>query len=287
LVEPLGFEAVRAALTEDHVRDDVTTALLGTAADQPAVGTFIAEEACVVAGLPVAAEVFRQLGIREPLAPLAEDGAAVESGQPIATVRGPARQLLAGERTALNFLQRLSGIATATRAVVDAVAGTGAVVTDTRKTTPGLRDLEKYAVRMGGGENHRAHLADAILWKDNHWALLGDAELADVLARAPDGLRVVVEVESEEQFRTALDAGVSRILVDNPPPAKVKAWVRKAGKGVAIEASGGIRPETARAYAEAGARYLSIGALTHSARAIAIRFDLSSSPRTPHPALVL
>jgi nicotinate-nucleotide pyrophosphorylase (carboxylating) len=275
LVEPLGFEAVRAALTEDHVREDVTTALLGAAADRPAVGTFIAEEPCVVAGLPVAAEVFRQLGVRDALAPLVEDGAAAAAGQSIAEVRGPARQLLAGERTALNFLQRLSGIATATRAVVEAVAGTGAVVTDTRKTTPGLRELEKYAVRMGGGENHRAHLAAAVLWKDNHWALLRGGSLADALARALAGVPVVVEAETEEQFQAALDAGVTRILVDNRTPKQVKAWVKKAGSAVAIEASGGIRPETARAYAEAGARYLSIGALTHSARAVGIRFDLT------------
>jgi len=275
LVEPLGFEAVRAALTEDHVRDDVTTALLGAAADRPAIGTFIVEEACVVAGLPVAAEVFRQLGVREPLTPLVEEGAAVSAGETIAEVRGPARQLLAGERTALNFLQRLSGIATATRAVVDAVAGTGAIVTDTRKTTPGLRTLEKYAVRMGGGENHRAHLGDAILWKDNHWALLGDESLADALARARPGIPVVVEAETEEQFAAALEAGVPRILVDNAAPKQVKAWVKRAGAHVAIEASGGIRAETARAYAEAGARYLSVGALTHSARAVTIRLDLA------------
>jgi len=275
LVEPLGFEAVRAALTEDHVREDVTTGLLGREAERPAVGTFVAEEACVVAGLPVAAEVFRQLGLRDGLTPIVEDGTAVRANQPIAEVRGPARQLLAGERTALNFLQRLSGIASATRAVVEAVAGTGAIVTDTRKTTPGLRDLEKYAVRQGGGENHRAHLADAVLWKDNHWALLGSASLADVLARAPAGIPLVVEVETEAQFQEALDAGVTRILVDNLPPKKVAAWVRKAGDGVAIEASGGIRPETAKRYADAGARYLSIGALTHSAKAIAIRLDLA------------
>lgn len=276
MVEPLGFEAVRAALTEDHVRDDVTTALLGREAERAVVGTFFAEESCVVAGLPVAAEVFRQLGLRDAVTPLAEDGREVQAGQPIAEVRGPARQLLAGERTALNFLQRLSGIATATRAVVDAVAGTGAVVTDTRKTTPGLRELEKYAVRMGGGENHRAHLGDAILWKDNHWALLGGGSLADVLTRAPAGLPVVVEAETEEQFQAALDAGVTRILVDNLSPKQVAAWVRRAGGGVAIEASGGIRPETARAYAEAGARFLSIGALTHSARAVAIRLDIEA-----------
>lgn len=274
MVEPLGFEAVRAALTEDHVREDVTTALLGAAADRLAVGTFVSEEACVVAGLPVAAEVFRQLGVRDALTPLVEDGAAAGPGQAIADVRGPAHQLLAGERTALNFLQRLCGIATATRALVDAVAGTGAIVTDTRKTTPGLRALEKYAVRMGGGENHRAHLADAVLWKDNHWALLGATPLADVLARAPSGIPFVVEAETEEQFEAALDAGVARILVDNLTPTQVKAWVKRAGRDVVIEASGGIRPQTARAYAEAGARYLSVGALTHSAPAVGMRMDL-------------
>jgi nicotinate-nucleotide pyrophosphorylase (carboxylating) len=275
VLEPLGFEAVRAALTEDHVRDDVTTALLGREADRTAAGTFLAEEACVVAGLPVVAEVFRQLGLRDAVTPLVEDGSEVQAGQPVAEVRGPARQLLAGERTALNFLQRLSGIATATRAVVDAVAGTGAVVTDTCETTPGLRELEKYAVRMGGGENHRAHLGDAILWKDNHWALLGHASLADVLARAPAGVPVVVKAETEEQFEAALAAGVTRILVDNLPPKKVAAWVRRAGDGVVIEASGGTGPETARAYAEAGARYLSIAALTHSVRAATIRLELT------------
>jgi nicotinate-nucleotide pyrophosphorylase (carboxylating) len=275
LVEPLGFEAVRAALTEDHVRDDVTTALLGAAADRAAVGAFVAEESCVVAGLPVAAEVFRQLGLREALVSAVDDGTAVPAGTVIAEARGPARLLLAGERTALNFLQRLSGIATMTRAIVDAVAGTGAVVTDTRKTTPGLRELEKYAVRMGGGENHRSHLGDAVLWKDNHWALLGGGSLADALARARPGIPVVVEVETEVQFREALAAGVTRVLVDNLPPKRVAAWAREAGASVAIEASGGIRPETALAYAKAGARYLSIGALTHSARAVAIRLDLA------------
>lgn len=275
MVEPLGFEAVRAALAEDRVREDVTTALLGAEADRPATATILAEEPCVVAGLPVAAEVFRQLGLRDAVESIVEDGAAVGAGQRLADVRGPARQLLAGERTALNFLQRLSGIATATRAVVEAVQGTGAIVTDTRKTTPGLRELEKYAVRVGGGENHRAHLAAGVLWKDNHWALLGDAPLAEVLARAPAGVPVVVEAETDEQFAAALDAGVTRILVDNRSPAQVAAWVRKAGTAVAIEASGGIRPDTARAYAEAGARYLSIGALTHSVRAVAIRLDLA------------
>jgi nicotinate-nucleotide pyrophosphorylase (carboxylating) len=208
------------------------------------------------------------------------DGTRAHPNGVIATVRGRARVLLAGERVALNFLQRMSGIATLARRAVDAVAGTGAAVTDTRKTTPGLRALEKYAVRMGGGVNHRLSLADAVLWKDNHWQLLGPSgrPLRDVLAGAPAGLPITVEVESDVQLEAALAAGARRVLVDNQPPDRVAAWVRRAGPGVAIEASGGITPETAAAYAKAGARYISIGALTHSARAVGIRFELSAPP---------
>jgi nicotinate-nucleotide pyrophosphorylase (carboxylating) len=273
LVEPLGFEAVRAALAEDHVREDVTTTLLGPRADAEASATFIVEEPCAVAGLPVAAEVFRQLGVSEMLAPLVEEGSEAAAGDAVAEVHGAARLLLAGERTALNFLQRLSGIATVTRAAVRAVEGTGAIITDTRKTTPGLRELEKYAVRMGGGENHRAHLGAAVLWKDNHWALLGRGSLAKALATVPEGMPVVVEAETEEQFAAALKAGVTRILVDNLPPKTVAKWVRRA-KDVAIEASGGIGLDNVRAYADAGVRYISMGALTHSVRAVRIRLDL-------------
>jgi nicotinate-nucleotide pyrophosphorylase (carboxylating) len=275
LVEPLGFEAVRAALAEDHVREDVTTTLLGPRADTEASGTFIAEEPCTIAGLPVAAEVFRQLGVPEVLVPAVEEGSEVTAGEVVAEVHGTARLLLAGERAALNFLQRLSGVATATRAVVRAVEGTGAIITDTRKTTPGLRELEKYAVRMGGGENHRAHLGAAVLWKDNHWALLGRGSLGRVLATVPDGVPVVVEAETEEQFAAALKAGVTRILVDNLPPKTVAKWVRRA-KDVAIEASGGISLDNVRAYADAGVRYISMGALTHSARAVTIRLDIET-----------
>jgi nicotinate-nucleotide pyrophosphorylase (carboxylating) len=275
LADRFAEDEVRRALDEDAARRDVTTALLGKLADNPAVGTVLAEAACVVAGGPVAREVFRQLDPSIQFDQSVADGDRARAGTPIATVRGPSRPLLAGERVALNFLQRLSGIATATRRAVDAVAGTGAVITDTRKTTPGLRALEKYAVCMGGGENHRLSLSDAVLWKDNHWALLerSGRSLAQVLEAVPPGTPVTVEVEDEAQFAAAVAAGVKRILVDNQPPERVAVWARRVGS-VAIEASGGITPETALAYAHAGARYISIGALTHSASAAAIRLDL-------------
>jgi nicotinate-nucleotide pyrophosphorylase (carboxylating) len=277
LADDLGEQDVRRALAEDAAAHDVTTALLGALADSPAVGRFIAEEPCVVAGIPLARQAFQQTDPAVTFEPQVAEGAPVSSGQVIAVVRGPARVLLAGERVALNFLQRLSGIATLTRRAVDAVAGTGAEITDTRKTTPGLRTLEKYAVRMGGGVNHRLSLADAVLWKDNHWQLLARSgrRLADLLASAPAGAAVTVEVEDDAQLEAALAAGVRRVLVDNQPPERVAAWVRRAGRDVAIEASGGITPETAATYAKAGARYISIGALTHSARAVSMRLDLS------------
>jgi nicotinate-nucleotide pyrophosphorylase (carboxylating) len=270
-------EIVRRALDEDHARRDVTTDLLDWRGDRLAAGRFRAEAAMVVAGLPVAVQVFRELDPGCRVTHEVPEGSRAVAGDVLATVLAPARVLLAGERVALNFLQRLSGIAAATRAAVEAVRGTGAVITDTRKTTPGLRVLEKYAVRVGGGVNHRDSLTDAVLWKDNHWALLdgpGD-RLADVLGRAPRGVPVLVEVETERQLEEALAAGVTRILVDNQPPERVAAWARRAGSGVAIEASGGITAETARAYAEAGARYLSIGSLTHSVRAAAVAFEVA------------
>jgi nicotinate-nucleotide pyrophosphorylase (carboxylating) len=268
-------EEVRRALEEDDARRDVTTALLGQTGDTTARGRFLTEAPAIVAGGPVVREVFFQLDPAIQFEQHIPEGARAARGAVIATAGGPARALLAGERVALNFLQRLSAIATATRRAVDAVAGTGAIITDTRKTTPGLRALEKYAVRMGGGENHRLSLADAVLWKDNHWELLGRSgrSLAEVLRAGPPGTPVTVEVENEAQFEAALVAGVKRILVDNQPPERVAAWARRAGP-VAIEASGGITPETALAYARAGARYISIGALTHSAAAAAIRLDL-------------
>src|SRR5439155_740473 len=196
-------------------------------------------------------------------------------------VAPPDVAVLAGERVALNFLQRLSGIATLTRRAVEAVTGTQARITHTRKTTPGLRALERYAVIVGGGVANRGSLAEAVLWKDNHWALLGAGGLAPALAHAPPGVPIVVEVEDEAQFERALAAGVRHILADNQGPQRVAAWVRRAGPGVTIQASGGITPETARAYAEAGAALISIGALTHSAPAAPIRCDITHAGSTP------
>ncbi len=276
MADALGLEEVRRALAEDRALDDVTTRLLGAAADRPAAGSFVAEGRFVVAGLPIAARAFEELDPRACLEPLTGEGAWTEPGAGLATVRGAARALLAGERTALNFLQRLSGIvATVTRRAVDAVAGTGARITHTRKTTPGLRALERYAVRVGGGVENRGSLAEAVLWKDNHWALLdGSATLAAALAAAPGDLPVMVEVETDAQLEEALAAGVLHVLADNQPPQRIAAWARRAGPGVTIQASGGITPEGARAYAEAGATLISIGALTHSAPAAPIRYEI-------------
>jgi nicotinate-nucleotide pyrophosphorylase (carboxylating) len=273
LAEALGRDAVRRALAEDRAGDDVTTRLLGAAAAAPAVGRFVAAGDCVVAGLPVAALVFTELEPGATLHAGVAEGHCARAGTVLATVTASAGTLLAGERVALNFLQRLSGIATLTRRMVDAVAGSGARITHTRKTTPGLRDLERYAVRAGGGVDNRGSLAEAVMWKDNHWVLLGSG-LKDVLARTPKGVPVVIEVETDAQLEEALGAGVTHVLADNQPPERVAAWVQRAGPGVTIQASGGITAENVAAYARAGARLISVGALTHSAPAAAIGFEL-------------
>lgn len=276
---------VRHALDEDHATHDVTTQLLGAAADEIATARFEAEGQFVVAGVPIVADVFQQLDPAATVTAALAEGAVASPGDTIATVQATARALLAGERVALNFLQRLCGVATITRAAVDAVAGTAAKITHTRKTTPGLRELELYAVRIGGGVANRASLADAVLWKDNHWALLerDGGSLRDALRRAPAGRSVVVEVESAAQLETALAAGVTHLLVDNQSPDQVAAWVRRAGPGVTIQASGGITADNARAYAAAGAHLIAIGALTHSAPSAAIRLEISAAG-SPTPA---
>jgi nicotinate-nucleotide pyrophosphorylase (carboxylating) len=268
---------VRRALAEDHASQDVTTRLLGAAADDLAQARFEAEGRFIVAGVPVLATVFQELDPTAEVQAAVAEGFRVAERATIATVRAPARALLAGERVALNFLQRLCGIATLTREAVDAVAGTGAKITHTRKTTPGLRALEVYAVRIGGGVENRVSLAEAVLWKDNHWTLLEKegGSLRDALRRAPRDVPVVVEVESDVQLDAALAAGVTHLLVDNQSPEQVAAWARRAGPNVTIQASGGITPETARAYATAGARLIAIGALTHSACAAPIRCEIA------------
>jgi len=226
--------------------------------------------------VPLLATVFRELDPAAAVTTAIPEGSWALTGATLAAVCGGAGALLAGERVALNFLQRLSGVATLTRQVVDAVRGTGAKITHTRKTTPGLRDLELYAIRIGGGVENRASLADAILWKDNHWALLDGRSLRDALRNAPDNVPVAVEVETDAQFEAALAAGVTHLLVDNQPPDQLAAWARRAGPAVTIQASGGITAVTARAYAEAGASLIAIGALTHSAPAAPIRCDISA-----------
>ncbi|OLD00444.1 MAG: nicotinate-nucleotide diphosphorylase (carboxylating) [Gemmatimonadetes bacterium 13_1_40CM_3_70_8] len=274
MADPLGLAEVRRALEEDRAPEDVTTRLLGAAAGRPASAAFIAEGHFAVAGLPIVGRVYAELDRDACLEPVAREGAWVEPGAVLARVRAPAATLLAGERVALNFLQRLCGIATLTRRAVEAVAGTAARITHTRKTTPGLRALERYAVTVGGGVANRGSLAEAVLWKDNHWALLGAGDLAAALAAAPPGVPVVVEVEDEAQLERALAAGVRHVLADNQTPERVAAWVRRAGPGVTVQASGGITPESARHYAQAGAALISIGALTHSAPAAPIRCDI-------------
>ncbi|HLZ45386.1 MAG TPA: carboxylating nicotinate-nucleotide diphosphorylase [Gemmatimonadales bacterium] len=287
----LGPYVIRA-LAEDCASQDITTQLLGATASEITEARFDAESRCIVAGVPVVAAVFQELDPSATITAAVEEGSAVASGATIATVRAPARMLLAGERVALNFLQRLCGIATITRRAVAAVRGTGAQITHTRKTTPGLRTLELYAVGVGGGVPNRTSLADAVLWKDNHWALLarnGGSSLQAALRDVPRDDRLVVEIESEAQLDEALAAGVTHLLVDNQSPERVAAWARRAGPNVKIQASGGITPENARAYAEAGAALIAIGALTHSAPAASIRCEITgqgsrASVADPDPA---
>ncbi|MBE3132357.1 MAG: carboxylating nicotinate-nucleotide diphosphorylase [Acidobacteria bacterium] len=266
-------------LDEDIGSGDVTTEHVvppGTTAR----GSIVAREALVVAGVDMASDVFRALDPALEIEPAVADGTSVSDGARLASLAGRAAPILTGERVALNLLQRLSGIATVTRRFVDAVAGTGASVSDTRKTTPGLRALEKYAVRMGGGRNHRMGLFDAILIKDNHIAAAGGigAALHAARARGPAGMPVQIEVDSLAQLGEALAVGVDAVLLDNMTPADVAAAVRlvrarPAGALCWIEASGGITLANIRAYAQAGVDTISVGALTHSAPAVDIALD--------------
>lgn len=235
----------------------------------------VAKQAGVIAGLPVAEAVFRRVDPSVCFTPRVRDGARVEAGTVLAEVEGAARSLLAAERTALNFLQRLSGIATLTRRFVDAVAGTRAVILDTRKTHPGYRVLEKYAVRMGGGQNHRMGLYDMILIKDNHIAAAGSITEAVRRARAayPD-LPLEVEVKNVDELQEALELPVDRIMLDNFDLEAIRAAVRVAAGQVPLEASGGVTLERVAALAATGVDYISVGALTHSAPALDISMEV-------------
>jgi nicotinate-nucleotide pyrophosphorylase (carboxylating) len=271
-------EIVAAALREDLGHGDLTTQAV-IPADARAAARIVAREAGVVAGLPVAAAVFRAVEPALRVEACVAEGAPFAAGTVLAEVRGPARGLLTGERVALNLLQRMCGTATITARYVAAVAGTRARILDTRKTTPGLRALEKYAVRMGGGVNHRFALYDGVMLKDNHLALLAaqGVGLAEAVRRARAAVgpmvRVEVEVERVEDAVVAAEAGASMILLDNMPPAELRRAVAAVAGRAELEASGGITLETLRAVAESGVDYISVGALTHSARALDLGLD--------------
>lgn len=288
--------AVRAALDEDfRYGPDLTSA--ATVTGRQVTAEVVAREGGVIAGLPVALAVFDLLGdyfgrlehfnegaagaagAAARVTMLADDGARVSAGDAVLRVSGEAVAVLGAERTMLNFLTHLSGIASATRAWADALAGTGAVVRDTRKTLPGLRGLQKYAVRCGGGENHRLGLGDAALVKDNHVAAAGGigAAVRAVRVAVPPGLVVEVECDSVDQVREALAAGARFILLDNMPVPVLReaVAVARAYDGVRLEASGGLRLSSAREVASTGVDYLSVGGLTHSSRALDLGLDYS------------
>lgn len=263
-------------LSEDVGRGDRTTEAV-VPADLEGRARVEARQAAVIAGLDVAAEVFRQLGGEGvKWLPELSDGARVERGDVLARIEGPLRVILTGERTALNILQRLSAIATTTATAVAAIADTGARVVDTRKTTPGLRILEKYAVTVGGGHNHRAGLDDGILVKDNHIAAAGGVAEATrrAVSRAPHGLVVEVEVTDLSGLDEALANGATAILLDNMTPEQVAEAVERIDGRAVLEASGGIDHSNIRAYAQAGVDLISLGALTHSAPAVDLALEV-------------
>ncbi|HYH58483.1 MAG TPA: carboxylating nicotinate-nucleotide diphosphorylase [Thermoleophilaceae bacterium] len=251
-------ELIDRALAEDVGDGDLTTRIL-VPLDLRATARIVQKEPGVIAGLDVAAAVFARFDVR-----LEPDDHAV------ARLEGPAAGILTAERTALNFLGRLSGIATLTARYVGAIEGTGARILDTRKTTPGLRELEKAAVVAGGGTNHRMGLHDAVMIKENHAAAAGGLAAATrrAVAEAPEGVEVCVECETPEDVDIALDAGARRLLLDNMPPAELVECVARSGGRATLEASGGITLDNVREVAETGVDFISIGALTHSAPAL-------------------
>lgn len=244
--------------------------------ERVARGAIVARTGGIVAGLGMALGTFEILDLRVRLTIHIFDGERVDAGARAATIDGPARAILTGERTALNLLSRLSGVATATRALVDLVAGTQAKIADTRKTTPGLRALERYAVACGGGVNHRFGLDDAVLIKDNHLALAGSIHAAVAAARARAGhmVKVEVEVETLDQLREALREPIDAVLLDNMTPARLSEAVRIVGGLVITEASGGITKENVAAIARTGVDLVSVGWLTHSAPALDFSLEI-------------
>ncbi len=260
------FDVVAAALEEDIGSGDLTTELC-VPAEQLASARIIARQSLIVAGVDVLQQIFSRIEIHQA------DGTASNAGDVIATVHGTARELLTRERTALNFLQRLSGIATLAHSYVQAVEGTNCRILDTRKTTPGLRELEKQAARAGGATNHRMGLYDAILIKNNHIPAAGGVRAA---LQRTHGATVPVEIEirTMTELDEALDCGAKRLLLDNLTPTEARAWIGHIRGRATVELSGRITLDTVRAYAETGADFISVGAITHSAPAVDINFRL-------------
>ena len=269
---------IRPALAEDVGDGDVTT-LNTIPPDAAYTGDFLVKAPGVIAGLRVAARVFTALDPTVQFRALAADGARVSHGDIVATVTGSGRAILSGERVALNLLQRMSGIATATRRYVDAVAGTHAVILDTRKTAPGLRLLDKWAVRLGGGRNHRIGLYDMALIKDNHIAAVGSITEAVRRVRAGDPRQrpIEVEVTNLDQLREALALPIDRIMLDNMSHEMMRAAVSLAAGKIPLEASGNVNLDTVAAIAATGVDFISVGALTHSVKALDVSLDLRAA----------
>ncbi len=280
LLDPRALDDVIVrALDEDAAWRDITTAAL-VPPDQGGRGVFLCKGQGVIAGLPVVEAVFARMDTAFTVRRLRDEGADVAPGDEIAVVEGPLAPMLSAERVALNFLQRLSGIATLTRQYVDRVAGLPVRIADTRKTTPGLRLLERYAVRVGGGHNHRFHLGDAVLIKDNHLvaARARGLSVTEIVRRVrlsiPHTMRVEIEVTSEDDAMEAIRAGADVVLLDNMDIEAIRRVAAERHPHTVIEASGGVTLENVRAIAEAGVDVISVGALTHSARALDISLEV-------------
>jgi nicotinate-nucleotide pyrophosphorylase (carboxylating) len=274
---PEGFELdefVERVLAEDLGKGGDVTSNATIAQDARFTAEMNARQGLVIAGLDIVAAIFRALDANVRVDTLAKDGDRVDHGATLMRLSGNARAMLAAERPALNTLQHLSGVATLTRQYVDAIAGTGAVLLDTRKTIPGLRILEKFAARMGGAQNHRMRLDDGVLIKDNHVAVCGGVAEAVRRAKAANtGFEVQVEVDSVDQIEAALDAGADRLLLDNMDPAMLRQAVALVGGRVPLEASGGVTLHTIRFLAETGVDFISVGRITQSAPAVDIGLD--------------
>ena len=267
---------VQRVLAEDLGTGGDVTSAATIAADAHFTADMACRQPIVVAGMDIAAAFFRALDPNVHIDFLARDGDRVDAGSALMRLEGNARAMLSAERSALNTLQHLSGIATLTRQYVDLIDGTGAILLDTRKTIPGLRVLDKYAARMGGAENHRMRLDDGLLIKDNHVAVAGDVAQAVRAAKAANsGLKVQVEVDRIDQIEPALHAGADRLLLDNMPPPVLREAVALVAGRVPLEASGGVNLETIRGIAETGVNYISVGRITQSAPAVDIGLDYS------------